>query len=366
MGVTDMSPPDPSLTRSPSPSAFFANSSPQAGPSRLPHQFLQAEEEGNDLMGEEYMMLDDAESGHDYEDYYDVDVDRALHDLRSMEAQVAPEDYQERLNAADIELLQQLQNDMSAAADFRPIFGSVIPPDDHPLFADRFLHYDLLPADRMAYTQAAFSSISGSHLNSVSSVLNFAAAYHHQTTGRRLTDDTMDPFEAYRRLGVDPDSVIQRFAVCSNSDCCLLHAANDLRSFDSSISHLDANGTNCNGEMYTRQGNSRRPCKILAFTPPSTMLRCFLRDPTFERETQSWRDSRAGDDIVPMAPSSEPVVGPNEPMNSVFDGSMWRSRDAEMVRMVASSGEVKDFQEGRSRRLVSLEFGLLGVLNLDW
>ena len=55
-------------------------------------------------------------------------------------------------------------------------------------------------------------------------------------------------------------------------------------------------------------------------------------------DVESWRNSRARDGIGPAAPSSEPVVGPNEPMNSIFGGSIvafvrcWDDQDVGVKR----------------------------------
>jgi hypothetical protein len=232
-----------------------------------------------------------------------------------------------------------------------------------PAFAHDFKHHNLSPHERMIYTQAAVSSVGGSTHTMVSGHLSFANLLHQQSSGTPVQSPTTDPYEAYTRLGVNPNLVIKRFAVCEDEACCFIWPLHQLH--NAPTTHLTPDGLLCKKRIFiSGKSGQRKPFRILPFTPPSTLIQCFLRESTFVREVQSWRQGREGDAIgeaTLISTSSDP----DTPMTSIFDGASWRSRNVNLERIVTTS-DIKDQATGSAQRLVGLEFGLVGAINLDW
>ena len=218
----------------------------------------------------------------------------------------------------------------------------------------------------MSFTNATVSSITGAPHTSIGTTLAFSAALSRELNPDIVNDATTDPFEAYRRLGVEPDQLIQRFAMCTEKSCCHLVPMSGLNAYQPDEGHPDTSGSTCRSALFTLRGRQRRPFKVLAFTPPSVVLRSFLREPSFVTELQAWRNDYQEDQISEVPPTSgEPFCERLVPMRSVFDGSAWRKRMA-CKRRTIEGGIVRDVPHGKAQRLVAMEFGLLAAINLDW
>ena len=231
---------------------------------------------------------------------------------------------------------------------------------------DHFVHHDMTPAERMSYTNAAVSSITGAPHSSVANGLAFSAALTRQLDPDVDDDAITDPYEAYRRLGIDSDDLVKRFAMCSDKTCCHLVPMSEVKTYRTDDGHPHPDGGTCRSSLFKPQDRQRRPLKVFAFTPPSTVLKSLLREPTFVTELQAWRKDHQNDQIAKVPPiSGEPVPDRHFPMTSVFDGSAWRRR-AFNKRRTIEAGIVRDVTHGSAKRLVALEFGLLAAINLDW
>jgi hypothetical protein len=94
------------------------------------------------------------------------------------------------------------------------------------------------------------------------------------------------------------------------------------------------------------------------------MLRCFLRDPKFANALQTWHEGYEDDIISDVAPL---VAFPdcNTIMNGIFDAALWRTQDATRTRSI-QNGVVRECAGEHLTRLVSLKFGLLAAVNVDW
>lgn len=236
-----------------------------------------------------------------------------------------------------------------------------------PPFVHQFVHHDLSQAERMMYTNAAVSSVSGSDHASVSSTLAFSNRFHQASSGQAIPTPTSDPFEAYSRLGVNPDPLIRRYAVCDKEACCHLIPLPELKAYDDTLGHQDPTGDACEGSMFHDQDKRKGPARILAFTPLSTTLQIFFRDPRFVSNLQTWRGD-GSDDVIGLHSShsdGSEAYKTTHQWTSVYDGTAWRSREAFRTRTVDENG-VRETNGGNSQRLVSLEFGLLASVNIDW
>ena len=76
-----------------------------------------------------------------------------------------------------------------------------------PPVVTSFVHHELAASDRETYTLAALLSLKGIAHNDISNVLAFGSRHRSTITGGLAdVNSTRDPYEAYRRLGIDPDS----------------------------------------------------------------------------------------------------------------------------------------------------------------
>lgn len=256
-------------------------------------------------------------------------------------------------------------------SNIHPVPGRDI-RDTLPPFASQYVHHHLPSSARMVFTQAAVSSILGADHDLVASHINFSQKLLDDA-GQPLPKPAANPADAYAQLGMSPDAVIERYAVCEIASCSRLCKFSNLHLLSYEEGHQDHTGAKCEGKVYIDKGSTRQALKVMPFTPPSTMLQTYLRDPQFVRALQEWRGGEEEDQVgdkTPIEPNDFPL-DLERPMNSVFDGSFWRYREAYIRRDVLSEagprGEwVRDVVTGPSQRLVSLEFGMLAVLNVDW
>jgi hypothetical protein len=159
--------------------------------------------------------------------------------------------------------------------------------------------------------------------------------------------------------------IIERYIVCEKHTCFFILPMHQLNSPEAEAHHCTPTGARCKGRMFVLDGvGRRRPIKVMPFTPLSKTLRLFMREPGFVEAIQRWRGDNADDQVK----TCSPVIGQpakDTKMHSIFDGLAWRSRDANRVRHVEPDG-VREEIVGQSQRLVSLKYGLLVAINIDW
>ncbi|EIW73345.1 hypothetical protein TREMEDRAFT_59511 [Tremella mesenterica DSM 1558] len=244
-----------------------------------------------------------------------------------------------------------------------------------PPFVHRFVHHDHSTPERIAWTQAAVASVGGATVDQVSIGLassNFMMA--SMAPAHELAQPpTADPKEALSRIGVSPDSLLHRYAVCENEKCCVLFGNAELSTYDHDEGHaidILRPDERCTSRIYFTKGRKRYPLKSMFFSPPSAVLQTFFRDPNFVRDIQLWRMDNHEDDIGINAPIPTSVpVDRYRVLTNIMDGAAWRSRDCNVVREYfdTDNGPVmEDFRHGPPQRLVSMEFGLLASINVDW
>ena len=161
--------------------------------------------------------------------------------------------------------------------------------------------------------------------------------------------------------------IIERFAVCPDPTCCFMVPEKDLATYRNENGHADTEGKTCSRYLYTSSNGKPKPLKILAFTPPSKVIRTFLREPEFTKRIQEWRGP--DDALNSHAPDSREPDGSTVPglkyFTCVSHGSEWRARNVHSKRWITDS-TVEERPSGRPLRLVSLRYGLQLVMNLDW
>lgn len=241
------------------------------------------------------------------------------------------------------------------------------PVDDIAVNMFRFVHHELRASHRLAYTSAAASTINGATHNVVGGYLEAAAAAAQVLGDEREMDDPMttNPDTALKKLGVANDTISVRYMLCDSADCCFALDLSKISDPIASEPHLLPDGIGCRLPLFVIKNGQRIPKRVMPVTFPSTVLQIFFQDADFIDALQKWREGRPDDEVGDKLPSSAHVVGPTEPMTSIFDGTAWRSRDSAAGREVTEE-EVRDTLSGRSRRYVSEEFGLLGACNVDW
>ena len=111
-----------------------------------------------------------------------------------------------------------------------------------PTSLDSFVHHDLTSTERMSYTNAAVSSIAGAPHAAFGTSLAFAAALSCEQDAGVIGDATCDPYEAYRRLGIDADQLVQRFAMCCEESCCNLLPISGLKTYRQEEGHPHPSG----------------------------------------------------------------------------------------------------------------------------
>ncbi|CAD6591722.1 MAG: hypothetical protein TREMPRED_000172, partial [Tremellales sp. Tagirdzhanova-0007] len=128
-----------------------------------------------------------------------------------------------------------------------------------PPVVTSFVHHELAASDRETYTLAALLSLKGIAHNDISNVLAFAQGIRMRLTAGSVSTPTP-----------------------SRESCC----------------HYVPLGARCRGRMFRLEGERKRPFRILAFTPPSVLLQIYLRDPTFVKALQEWRQASPVSDAI--------------------------------------------------------------------
>jgi hypothetical protein len=77
----------------------------------------------------------------------------------------------------------------------------------------------------MVYTSTTAASIMGSNLNGVNVQLlhsEVVIKQHAAQVRQEPSPFTTDPLAVYEKLGVNPDNVIERYAMCPDESCCFI------------------------------------------------------------------------------------------------------------------------------------------------
>ncbi|EIW84541.1 hypothetical protein CONPUDRAFT_49943 [Coniophora puteana RWD-64-598 SS2] len=162
---------------------------------------------------------------------------------------------------------------------------------------------------------------------------------------------------AKRRLGIDADQYIIKYAVCP--DCWKHYHPNDLMALESPICTV----TGCSGNVYVDTVNARgkhirKPIKAHPQVSLIASLRRMFMRPGFAHMI---RDSRA--DVSNRNDDSGFI------MRDMHDGALWHQLDTHTVREVGERGHVRDRPEdGRDTapKLTSHRYGLHLTCNVDW
>lgn len=199
-------------------------------------------------------------------------------------------------------------------------------------------------------------------------------------TGKEILGlDTMATtrLAAQRRLGLDPDKLIDYYFVCDQ--CWHRHPMSELDTLPSP----ECTHTGCSGTLYhirnLSENRTRRvPQKILPTSKLIPAVRRMMRRPGKIDELNEWR--REGDAPGPDPPLAEPpgdgyAAFPNgdHRLHDITDGWGFRAVPAFLRRQHGRNDhghwefeDVNVHPTGVSQRFVALPNGLLFVINIDW
>lgn len=170
-----------------------------------------------------------------------------------------------------------------------------------------------------------------------------------------------------RRLGVRADDYIKYHFLCPL--CWQLYQPEQLEELASPTCTREY----CEGIVYQERrlsGRTKRmPMKLLPTCPLIPQIqRLLMREGTLE-EWQRWRQPEDHPGPAPPIPADEWHTDPDKPMTDIFDGSGWREVRAGEQRWCSGEPawdvedvDVHDFNQ----RFVSLELGLMLMINIDW
>lgn len=120
----------------------------------------------------------------------------------------------------------------------------VVSEDDLLAPAGVFPHHILPSSTWIAYTNAAVTSILGGTKASVATGLACAQGLCPEQP------ITADPYRALTVLGVNPDDIVQLFAVCPDERCCNILPLSELNTASAEARHLTPYGELCDFGMY--------------------------------------------------------------------------------------------------------------------
>lgn len=243
-------------------------------------------------------------------------------------------------------------------------------------------HHDLEPAIRHLYTTIAFSKAVGLSNIAAATILEQTTAALNIAVGNSeepLTSPTQ-VITAMSRLGVNPDDFMERRIVCPNLACWHLVPYQELYRLESPAcgSPLPHTDGVCTAALYSVNGRTRTPYKVMPFTPLSTWLALFMQDDAFVQHLNDWRGSQdeCPDNWKQAMPTdrSVPYFDRNVPLDGLSEGSAWRSGFAHTQRSVFEDNSFSDDPRARPdfdpsaglMRHCDLPFGLKIIINIDW
>jgi hypothetical protein len=244
-------------------------------------------------------------------------------------------------------------------------------------------HHDLPYPIRAAYTEAAVDR--RNHVSFVETDRNLKRRKLYaegllESKGTSLDDEEQEfstnTRTALKHLGVEPDTIIKRYIVCSG--CFGLTPYSDLYRLKSAactaLTHQPYNRLKaCATLLYSVEGATRTPISVMPITPMSSALQYLFQDREFVKNLQSWRQQ--GDEVETATSEHHEEIGRSEDpytdnsfaMEGLSGGSAWRSQAAHCRRETRADGDVRDTVDGPfMMRQDALEFGLKLVINMDW
>ncbi|KAF8595016.1 hypothetical protein BDV93DRAFT_576770 [Ceratobasidium sp. AG-I] len=156
-----------------------------------------------------------------------------------------------------------------------------------------------------------------------------------------------------RRLGLEIDSFLCRQPVCS--ECYQRFSFEEIEAAEVDKCFQP----NCSGRFWRVDQGKRKPLKCIVYTRLVPSLRRFFLRPDFLEALRAGRDAH-----------DTHQTGPSDILHDVCDGSAWNQRLAGLKRTWRADGRCvdrpTDVQSFNPSKIVSLGYGLLAAVNIDW
>lgn len=247
------------------------------------------------------------------------------------------------------------------------------------------LHHGLSFTERMAYTNGARNRLKNAPFTFTDDNLkrdfHFALGMAEMYNGEldfKPEDYTTNTRTALKRLGADPDEILERYLVCPK--CWNLVEYGELYTLTTPECQAMVAGNRrrrayqCATPLYELKGKIRAPFSVLPITKSSRALRLLLQDQNLTSKLQLWRGINGDSIETPEQQTHQEVedrdmlsMDPDSVMTGITDGAAWPSHAPFVKRVVLLGGKVEEVVTGPAiMRHDALKFGVKVVMNLDW